>query len=285
MSPIGRTFLALNLVLSGAFLGFSAYYLQNAESYKSKLEGERTTWEQERTAKDNEIKNLRSTKDQLDSDLSSSRSELANVSGDLDRSRDENKTLQGRLDRVEGELSTATASLTGIRTTIEQQSDRIREATAQWLTAIQDKDKAVTERNDMQEELQTVKGQLARLNDSHEALMAETKMKAEKIAELETTLDVAVQKVPALKEIVVNAVPDIDGKITAVNAQLNTVVLDVGSENAKVAKGYTFKVYNGGKYKGDVMITDVTANASYARIVAPAPDVKIQAGDSATTRL
>ena len=38
MSPIGRVFIVLNLLLAGTFVGFSGTYLQKQHNYKDKAE-------------------------------------------------------------------------------------------------------------------------------------------------------------------------------------------------------------------------------------------------------
>ena len=285
MSPIGRVFVALNFGLSCAFLAFTAFYLQNADSFKSKFDAEVAQHQKDNSNNDARINKLDDTRKNLASNLSQRASEVQNLTTDLAAAKGRNDDLNRRVNSMDASLKGITSTNTQISTTLKDQSDMITERTAKWLDAEKVRDAAVTERDDMQEALATVKGQLARLRESNDTLLLERKMADEKIAKLKTTLDIAVQKVPDLAKIIVDGLPLVNGKVVNVNAELGTVVLNLGTDQAKVSNGWTFSIYQGGKYKGECQVFDVTKNACVARVTSKVAGAVIANGDMAATRL
>ena len=78
----------------------------------------------------------------------------------------------------------------------------------------------------------------------------------------------------------------INAKVLSVRTDVNVVLLSVGRED-KVKEGYQFTVYNGGTYKGKVMVESVYPNMCSARILKElmADAQTIQEGDNASTRI
>ncbi len=284
MSPIGRVFVALNFGLSCAFLAFTAFYLQNADNYKSQFEQEVAAHQKDNTLKAGEITKLKSAKRTLESSLSGRSSEVQNLTTDLAAAKDRNADLSKQLDSLDSSFKSIRSTNTQIAAQLKDQNDLILERTDKWLAAEKVRDKAVTERDDMQEALATVNGRLARLQDANGALLLEGKMAAEEIDKLKTTLELAVRKVPSLAILINNALPTVRGKVVNVNADLGTVVLNLGKNQAQVSNGWTFSLYQGKKYKGECQVFDVTKNACVARITNKVAGAVIANGGSATTR-
>jgi DNA repair exonuclease SbcCD ATPase subunit len=285
MSPIGRTFIALNFGLSCAFLAFSAYYLNNAATYKGQYDAEVTAHVTDNQNNSDRIKQLEGEKKTAQQDASAHKRDADDRKTRIDELQEELKSAQAAEATNRSNLAQMANLLSGVKDTLNQQSERVRTTTDKWMTAIKDKDSAVTERDDMQEALTTVKGQLGRTESRNEQLLAQVKSLQTELEDKLTMIELAKTKVPALAAIIGDVVPDIDAKITAVKPELGTVVLNVGSENGKVSNGYTFKVFEGGKYKGDVQVIDVTEAACYAKIIASVKGASIGVGDSASTRL
>jgi hypothetical protein len=62
------------------------------------------------------------------------------------------------------------------------------------------------------------------------------------------------------------------------------VAINVGS-NKGVKRGYTFEIYDGGTYKGQVRVEFVHADMCSGLITRTAPGQSMRQGDGATTRL
>ena len=284
MSPIGRVFVALNFGLSCAFLAFTAFYLQNADNYKKSYDTEVAAHQKDNNTNKGLIDALTSDKRKLASDLSLRASKVQELTTNLSAAKDRNNDLSQQVNALDASYKALASTTTQINSTLKDQSDLIVERTDKWLAAEKVRDQAVTERDDMQEALATVKGQLGRVKEANDALLLENKMADEKIAKLKTTLEIAVIKVPELAKIIGDALPAVNGKVVNVNAELGTVVLNLGENQAKVSNGWTFSLYQGKKYKGECQVFDVTKNACVARVTNKVPGVVISSGDSATTR-
>ena len=284
MSPIGRVFVALNFGLSCAFLAFTAFYLQNADNYKKSYDMEVAAHEKDNNDHKGQITALTSDKRKLAGDLALRSSTVQELTTNLAAAKDRNNDLSQQVNALDSSYKALASTTTQINSTLKDQSDLIIERTDKWLAAEKVRDKAVTERDDMQEALATVTGQLERVKDSNDALLMEGKMAEEKIAKLETTLELAIIKVPDLAKIIGAPLPFVNGKVVNVNAELGTVVLNLGENQAKVSNGWTFSLYQGKKYKGECQVFDVTKNACVARVTNKVPGAVIVNGDSATTR-
>jgi hypothetical protein len=81
-----------------------------------------------------------------------------------------------------------------------------------------------------------------------------------------------------------NNLPAIEAVVQKVNDELKFVMLSVG-RNDKVARGMRFYISRNGSYVGEVQVDYVypkSCSASYVRLK---PEMSIQVGDTATTRL
>ena len=78
------------------------------------------------------------------------------------------------------------------------------------------------------------------------------------------------------------AQPAISATVLGVNDELHFVVLDKGARDG-VKTGYTFEIYRGQTYKGQVRVQDVQEDRCSALVIS-ARNAMVQ-GDSATTRL
>jgi hypothetical protein len=81
-------------------------------------------------------------------------------------------------------------------------------------------------------------------------------------------------------------VPPIDGKVAAVKDDMNPplVLLSVGSDD-KVEKGFHFSIYRNSEFVGKVVVEKVLKDSCGCRVLFTKEGGKIQAGDSAATRL
>jgi chromosome segregation ATPase len=76
--------------------------------------------------------------------------------------------------------------------------------------------------------------------------------------------------------------PDIKGRVVAVDKEMNLVTLNVGQKQG-VMKNYEFTIFRDGVFVAKVNVIDVQDDLCAARIVVP--KLAIQRGDSAWTRL
>jgi uncharacterized protein (DUF3084 family) len=285
MSTIGKIFLLFNLFLAGGFLIWASTSLgkgadlnkqlaaekANLEKVKAELETTKsamtTQLATERTAKDS----FKNERDQAVSDSNRSKEDLA-------ASKRTNDQLGGDVAKIQATLG-------------QYQANNERLA--------KDKDTAVAESHNLEKQRDEAKQQAAAAEEAkrnaEEALEKanrdiadlEKKLKGsnDKVAQLDTQLQnlVAVTGV-SLNEI--KAPEAIDAKVVQVDYTLKPglVAISAGSSSG-VKKGYTFEIYSGTTYKGQVRVETVHENMSSGLIVFSTGNQTIGAGDSASTRL
>src|SRR5262245_44907256 len=109
MSPLGRVFIVLNVILAGTFVGFAGTYLQKQHNWKTQYDNEKKAHDadnakaaSEKSANEQEIAKLNTDKGRLETELGSTRV-------DRDAKADEIKTLQGRVASTEADVKKLTS--------------------------------------------------------------------------------------------------------------------------------------------------------------------------------
>jgi len=285
MSPIGRIFLVVNLALSAIFLGWAANALSTSQDWKTQYE----TAVQEKAdledAKDAEIASLQQSKDNTDEQnrqLREERNQFENESNDL---RAQLKDEKSRNDDLASNVTSIQAKLGDFNDTIsqlEQAKDRALERASQ---AEKDRDAAQNEsraaemaRRDAADAQSQAEQLVAQLESAKRAL-------EDQVSQMETKLTVALQRGGISRDLV-EALPKIDASVLDVRMQPSPglVMLNVG-KNREVKPGYTFDIYSGGIYKGQVRVENVQEQMCSALITHAVDGQAISQGDRASTQL
>lgn len=285
MSPIGRAFIILNLILAAVFVGYVGFYLQNVDSWKAKYEAKDKEMLAMQEAMQGTIDTLQSGKDAAENDLSRAEGEVRQKDVQIRAAEENNNELKNRLGQLESDVKSSTSSLSTIAERLENQNKRIVEMTDKFLAAEKEKEEAVTDRQDMQDRLNIAQGDLSKAQELIESLRAEIFGKAEDLRRQATELAAVMKVYPDAREIIMNGQPRIDATVLAVNTDLKTVQLSVGSESSDIKAGYTFAIHDGIYYKGDVQVTDVDKKSAMCRIISNVPGKAFVKGDKATTQL
>jgi hypothetical protein len=285
MSPIGRIFIVLNLILAALFLGWASHALGTTENYRTLLAEEETAHKATEVAAAEE-------KDQLDTTI--------NALEDQTRAtREERNLLQADKERLETQLSEEKRSneqmhgdLTSIRATLNDYNDTIRQLEASKDGAVERAHEAEGERDDATAAAQAAE-QLQR--DAEDAkrgsdlrvtdLEGQRTGLQDQVTQLETHLAMVFEMTGLSVQSLVS-VPKIDGQVLDVRMDLapGLVMLNVG-KNQKVERGYTFEVWHGSQYKGQVRVADVQGDVCSALVVNAVEGTMIRQGDSASTIL
>ena len=257
MSPIGRVFIVLNLLLAGAFVGFSGTYLQKQHNYKDQLQVAKEK-------SDKEIADLKSANTRLEDERN--KLEVAKTAREtlldstnvrLAQTDDENKRLTGQLASMEGDmkrlLSMAEASNTQSKAAVDQ-------ANAAYQMAIADqkvKDDAVRAKDAAEAENRSLKGTITALQGTvSEKDLAIAGLNKE-INEQRLLVSVAQQNgfVPGL------AAPTLSGTVSHVaNGRLCTISITENPGNVDIQdqinkRSFSFAIYDASGYKGEAVVT------------------------------
>lgn len=285
MSPIGRILIVVNLVLAAVFVGWAANALNTNAGYKEKY--------------DKEAAAHTSLKTTLEADLAKVKGELqvaresANAAGSA---RDE---AQRDRDRTKADLDQEVARNAKFETDLNKVAATLGEIEAGKAKLQADKDRAVQSRTEAEkaaadagaaqraaeQKLAELESQVATANSKIADLeTARTSLEKEK-ASIETQLATLVD-MTNVKVSDIGAMPLIEGRVVEVNTAIKPglVALNVGEANG-VKRGFTFEIYDGKAYKGQVRVEFVHPNMCSGVIVRSVKDQTMRQGDGAATRL
>lgn len=283
MSSIGRVFIVLNLVLAALFLGWSAFYLQRAESNKKLLLDEQRVHTDDNTKHTTAYGALTSENNQLKTDLARSNEQNNGLKANVQAKDAENSDLKGRLTNVETKVTEIAASSSAIATQLENVNKDNKELTAKMLAGDKDKNDALAAKADAEARLASAENENKKAEEKIAALGDEVRKQSDENRVLGAWKQNVTERFPVVHTM--TATPSIDGQVLAVDANLKLATISVGEANAEVKPGFRFSVYNGRDYKGEVEITDVSDKNAFGNIIRIAPGKSINVGDKATTRL
>jgi FtsZ-binding cell division protein ZapB len=283
MSSIGKIFIILNLLLAGAFLGWSSQLVAKGEDVQGQLneatkghETDKAKWDEERGA--------------LTSQLNAAKEAQRTAREEKDRAVDKANSLESQLQearnqnaQLRGEVTKLTDQQSGFNETIRSLEQGKSDATERAFTAEQERDAAERSRGDAERAMRDAED-AAQLATSQVADLEKALTSAKKeIAKLETMLSVAVEYVPAAK--LAMAQPAIDALVVSVREDVppGLVTLNVGADQG-VERGMTFQIY-GKDWKGEVKVESVRPDMCSAIVLNRAEGQTLAQGDKASTVL
>jgi myosin heavy subunit len=281
MSPIGRVFIVLNLILAGTFVGFSGTFLQRQFHWKTEHGKVTTELNQLRETTSVQIADLEKKISEMSTSLRSTEQDLGSTRTERDNAKDEVKRLEASHASKDADLKKLASEVAGIKTNADAAFQQSTAAYQASIAAQKEKDDAVNAMNASSAENRDLKNQIAALNEAGSnkdlAIAGLNKDKGE----LRLLVDVA--KAKGFLESM--AVPQLAGTVSVVNGNLCTVMITANPTNAEIKSGYALAIYDGGVYKGEARITGVDAerNAAFCRLDVKSGEVKV--GDKASTHL
>jgi len=285
MSPIGRIFIVLNLVLSAFFLGWASTALATTEDWKGKHAEAEQAMAEAVAAKDAEISDLTIAKNDASEGQRKFREErdqiqtLAdNLQGQLDGEKRRNDGMQGEISKIQaslGDFNTTIATLSGDKDRAVQRANDAENA----------RDDAVQSQQDAEMAKRDAEEALVAANTSIGDLRVATTSLEDQVSSLNTRLMVLAEVTGTnIDDIMVQ--PQIEGAVLDVRYDLSPglVMLNVGSDN-EVQRGFTFEIYRGSTYKGRVRVENVQGKYCSAVIIDAKAGTTIAQGDRAATNL
>ena len=285
MSPIGRVFIVLNLVLAGGFVAFSGTHLQQQSNYKTKLETVEKVAAEKQKVDQETITKLETERNQFENAKTANETQLNERNVALDRARDEITRLTGTLGQLEADQKQLVASNGAIAAELKT---AMANAKAGFDMAIADqktKDESVRAKDDAQAENAKLKRDVAALEASvkdRESAIGDLKKERNELGMLvkvaETNGFLRSMAAPTLAGLVTSA----GGRLCTIQISENPGNIDIASEIEKGKWG--FAIYDASGYKGEAIATKYEASANAVLCNVYLVKGEIKEGDRASTK-
>jgi len=285
MSPIGKLFLVLNLVLAGAFVGSAANLIGTSDEWRAKASSTESQLAEAKAEADaqinalnSQIQTIQGERDRLKNDVAQVQGQLAAVEQDLLTEQQQNGDLRESLTSIEAKLS----NLEGTNRTqasqiteLQRKSDTLRDERD---AALDDRDQAVAAATRAGEAQQLAVGRTGDL----ESALRSSRDTAESA---QAQLLAAARMYGFDPNVVAGAPPLLDGVVleASYDGGAPIVMINLGKKH-NVKPGFTFDVFNGAAYKGQIRIEVVNDATSAATISLPS-NTRVARGDRVSTHM
>ncbi len=290
MSPIGRIFSVLNLILAALFLSWAAFTLAEGESAKDELAVAKASFEKTIQDKEDNIASLTADRDQARSALASAANQVetletnvARQQGEIEDERNNNNQLRTSVDRMTTTQGSQQDSLAALESAKSDAVEGRHTAETASADALRAQEAAESEVAGLQAEIARLEKVVGDRDVSITSLGKQLDRKKVELASLAEYTNTSLSEITVMRLI--------EGSVIAVNYDVapGLVSINRGSVDG-VTRGYTFEVFNGNDYKGRVRVENVRENSCTALVTIPATDsagraVVIGQGDSASTKI
>jgi len=282
MSPIGRVFIVLNLILAAGFVVMAGTFLQHHTDYKSKYDGEVQKLADAVASHD-------AQRAEHAEELSTLQRNLRGITASLETAETGNKALTDENGRLKSQLADLAGDVKGLNARATTMADAIERATKDARNAYEMAMAATAERDQANREKEAAQAQLSEAGRQATELEATIASQSGQIAALDQTtkeqqviFDVIKRKAPGIFDTVQ---PDLRGVVEQAEAGICTVRLTENPGGVQVRPGWTFAIHNGGTYKGEAMITSVDGEFAFCKVTRSVDGMTVSPGDDAATNV
>jgi hypothetical protein len=285
MSPIGRIFIVLNLILAALFLGWAATHLGTSQDFKKRHETTQAEFDQYKEEKEAEANGLRAQIAQQEDSMSNVRGERDTADADRARLQSDLETARSRNTALDADVKGINASLSNYDETNRQLQARLEQATTDSRAADEARRDAEDGLDAAEEAQRTAEEQLASSEKRIADMEADHTGLQRQVQDLDTQLQTLVDYTGVSAAEII-AMPVIDGAVLQVvnTTDPGLVAINKGQSDG-VKRGFTFDIYHGSQYKGQVRVESVQPNMCTAVIIRTVDGARIGQGDAATTRI
>lgn len=282
MSPIGRTFVAINFALSAAFLGFASNNLSTAQKYRGQFEDVTAELASSKTSMQAEI-------DQITADRNAANDLRNNIRSEKDALEEKNTALKLNLATATDELNELKSDMGNISSSIGDLSSSLDDMKSQVAQANEARAEAINARRDAENARDAAVAAKEKADDRSNGLSADLAQAERDLTATRGNLEDANTTIAMVVEATnydltrgVGA-PQIDGAVLQYRADQKLVHINRGTNN-KVKRGHIFDIYSGDTYKGQARVEVVNPDTCTAVLVATTGSAIAQ-GDLVSTQI
>jgi len=285
MSTPGKIFTVLNTILAALFLGWAANNLAQSTNYKEMYDAEVAASAALQADLDGQL-------DALRTELSTKEQTLGQVRSERDGFKVDRDRLNGEVENAESANAALTGDITEIKSSLDSYAQTNKSNAERLDAAMQEKESAGSARRDAEdareEALEAARAsgeQLTEANNQVASLEREREELRTRVNELDAQLTALAEATgTSLPDIV--TMPPIDGSVLQVvnSVEPGLIAINRGTAHG-VQRGFTFDIYAGSEYKGQVRVENVQNDMCTAVIVRTYQGRDISQGDRASTRI
>lgn len=285
MSPIAKLFTVINVVLAGVFLGWAANSLSKADSWKKLHDDLKVKAAATEAALGTEKSTLLAKQAELEAARVALLGERESALGDVERLRGQFADEERKNNEMRGDVAKFAASIDNLTAQNKQLADArdtaqqaARDAEKAKEDAVAAQSAAELKASELETSLHTAEGNVADLEKTTTSLKKEVESVTTNFEALRAYTNSDINDFTAM--------PQIEGRVldVAMNVKPGLIAINKGSADG-VKPGFTFEVYDGRTYKGQVRVEYVHANVCSALVLRAVDGQQIRQGDAASTRL
>ncbi len=278
MSPIGRVFVVLNLVLAGAFVGFAGTFLKNHTDYKAKFTAKSSELEKSTADWTKERESLNGLLGTSNRELTAANSNFARSEAELKEEKNRNETLSKQVADLIASVNQIKSDNATVASKVEAASEDAKKTLQMAMAADEEKHKALNAQQAAEAKLAEASNKITAMDADIANLKGEIAKKDTMIQERDTLIALVKHKSPGILTL---AQPDAEGRVHHSAEKL--VTIELTKPNPELKAGNTFSIYNGNAYKGEAVITDIKDNFAFCRMTMVKDAIAV--GDRAATNL
>lgn len=287
MSPIGRVFIVLNLVLAAGFAVLGGQLLQNQHNYKSQLAQEKADRKADAETAATTISQLEQERTKFEVASSTNQTELTAARLQIANLQDDNKRLEATTSSQAADLKKAVSLQEAANSDAKAAFAQAKQAYDNSIAAIKAKDEAERARDAAQGENRDLKNTIASLNGT----IGEKDQMIASLQRDNSENKLLIAAAEANGFIRSMAAPSLAGTVTNASGRLCTIAVGENPGNVDIQSvinrmPFAFAIYDENGYKCDAVATkyEASANAVLCTLRFTKGETVIRTGDKASTK-
>lgn len=287
MSPIGRVFIVLNLVLAAGFVFTGGQLLQNQHKYKQLLSTEQEARKADADKATSEINGLKQERNTFEVASVTNQQKAEKMALALGREQDDNKRLAALTSSQSADLKKAVSLQEAANTLAKSAFEDSRKAYKDAIAAIEARDAAVNAKNAAEGDVRNLNNEIAALKDR----MTQKDMQIASLDRDNQEQKLLVAAAQANGFINAMAAPDLAGTVTNASGRLCTISIGENPGNVDIQSvisrmPFRFAIYDDNGFKAEAVATkyEASANAVLCNLMFTKGEATIRTGDKASTK-
>jgi len=287
MSPIGRAFIVLNLILATAFAIIGGQLLQNQHKYKDMLATQKVEHAEERKGLEGQIGQLQDERNKFEVASNSNQTQLQAAQLQIGREQDTNKRLSELTSSQAADLKKATALQEQANTDAKAAYADARKAYDASIDAGKVRDEAVRAKDSAEGENRNLKNEIASLNGT----IGEKDLSIAALERDNSEQKLLVAAATARGFIRAMAAPTLSGTVTNASGRLVTIAVADNPGNVDIQDQisrmpFRFAIFDESGFKAEAVATkyEASANAILCKLMFTKGVATVRTGDKASTK-